>query len=142
MTVTDANGDENSLQVTATVTAASTTATLSASTTSPSYGQSVTFTETVFSPGGATLVPTGSVQFEIDGTPDGNPVPLDSTGAASITTSTLGIGSHTITATYTNSDGHFTPPSTSQSVAVSVAQVATTTSSLALPLQPPRTGRP
>ena len=141
VTVTDANGDENSLQLAATVTADSTAATLSASTTSPSFGQSVTFTETVFSPGGATLVPTGSVQFEIDGTPDGNPVSLDSTGAASITTSTLGIGSHTITATYTNSDGLFASPSTSQSVAVSVAQVATTMALSLSPSSPPAYGQ-
>ena len=141
VTVTDANGDENSLQLAATVTADSTAATLSASRTSPSFGQSVTFTETVFSPGGATLVPTGSVQFEIDGTPDGNPVSLDSTGAASITTSTLGIGSHTITATYTNSDGLFASPSTSQSVAVSVAQVATTMTLSLSPSSPPAYGQ-
>ncbi len=127
VTIIDANGDANRVQVTATVTAASTTAVLSASTTSPTYGQSVTLTETVSTPAGASLIATGAVQFEIDGSPDGNPVPLDSTGAASITTSTLGVGSHTITAAYTNSDGHFSPPLTSQSIGVSVAPVATTT---------------
>ena len=62
---------------------------------SPStYGQTVTFTSTV------TPSPTGgTVQFYDNGNPLGSPVAVSS-GAASISTNGLSVGSHTITATY------------------------------------------
>ena len=64
-------------------------------------GASVTFTATVaaVSPGSGT--PTGSVTFMADGTTiTGSPVTLNSSGVATISTSTLTVGVHTITAVY------------------------------------------
>ncbi len=63
---------------------------------SPIYGQSVTFVATVNSVGGA---PGGTVSFA-DGTIPLATAPLDSSGQAALTISTLSLGSHAITATY------------------------------------------
>src|SRR5439155_16449683 len=43
--------------------------------------------------------PTGTVTFNVDGT-NQTPVPLDSAGSATFSTSTLSVGPHTITAAY------------------------------------------
>ena len=81
------------------------------------YLQSVVFTATVASAAGTT-VPTGTMQFMIDGTLVGSPLTLIN-GTAAYTTSTLAVGSHTVVATYTPaiSDGHVgSNGSTSQTV--------------------------
>jgi hypothetical protein len=87
------------------VSPAPTTTTLIASAATPLLGDAVTFTATV----GAALTgagsPTGSVQFAVDGNPVGAPVPL-SGGVASYTTSSLGVGGHSVTAAY-GGDGTF-----------------------------------
>ena len=44
-------------------------------------------------------IPTGEVQFQVDGSNFGQPVPL-SDGSAALTTSALPVGMHTITALY------------------------------------------
>jgi hypothetical protein len=69
---------------------------LSSSGASPVYGQAVTFFATVDSAGGA---PVGTVTFA-DGTTTLATVPLDGSGQAAVTISTLSLGSHAITATY------------------------------------------
>jgi hypothetical protein len=77
------------------------TTTLTSSANPSAIGASVTFTATVaaVSPGSGT--PTGSVTFMADGTTiTGSPVTLNSSGGATITTSTLTAGSHSITAVY------------------------------------------
>ncbi len=61
------------------------------------YGQAVSFTATVSSGGGT---PAGTVQFVIDGTNFGSPVTLSGGAAASGSTSTLAVGTHTVTAAY------------------------------------------
>ena len=67
-------------------------------------GQSVTFTATVTPvSGGGT--PTGTVQFQADGTSLGSPVTL-SGGGASVATSSLAAGAHVVTALY-GGDGTF-----------------------------------
>jgi ELWxxDGT repeat protein len=67
----------------------------------PSNSQeTVSFTAHVSAPSG---VPTGLVQFRIDGATLGDPVALDDTGNASITTDTLSVGSHSIDATFLGS---------------------------------------
>src|SRR5262249_13697804 len=53
-------------------------------------------------------VPTGTVQFAVDGNPFGAPVALSGGSATSSSTSTLSAGSHTITASYSG-DGTFAP---------------------------------
>jgi uncharacterized repeat protein (TIGR01451 family) len=103
------SGDGNFLissgSVVQTVNKGSTT-TLVTSSVNPSVaGQSVTFTATVsaVAPGAGT--PNGSVQFLDNGTPLGAPVVL-SGGRATLNTSALTAGSHTITAQYLG-DGNF-----------------------------------
>jgi Ice-binding-like/Bacterial Ig-like domain (group 3) len=80
-----------------------TTGTTVTSSANPSdSGQPVTFTATVTGSGGGT--PTGSVTFFDNGTPIGT-VPLDGNGQATLTTSSLTPGSHTITAEYLGAPG-------------------------------------
>ena len=66
------------------------------------YGHAVTFTATVASSG----MPTGTVQFSLDGAPVGGPVALDGAGQATGRTSALALGTHTVTADYAG-DGTF-----------------------------------
>ena len=75
---------------------ATATIALSSSSASPVYGQAVTFVATVTSGGGT---PGGTVTFA-DGTTPLATVPLDDSGQAALTISTLSLGSHAITATY------------------------------------------
>ncbi|TDN93246.1 Ig-like domain-containing protein [Microbacterium sp. BK668] len=71
---------------------------LSSSLTPSVLGNPVTFTAIVTAGSGAT--PTGSVQFADGGTPLGSSVPLAADGSATLTTSSLAVGPHAITATY------------------------------------------
>jgi hypothetical protein len=57
----------------------------------------VTFTATVTSAAGT---PTGSVQFKADGANLGSPVLLSAGGVATLTTSALPAGNHSVTAEY------------------------------------------
>jgi hypothetical protein len=70
------------------------------------YGQTVTFSATVSPAGPTAAVPTGSVQFDIDGNPFGSPITLVN-GSASLTTATLTAGTHTVTAFYTSDSSSF-----------------------------------
>jgi len=81
----------------------STTTTLGSSPNPSSYGQSLTITATVTQLSGTT-VPTGTVQFSLDGSPDGATVPL-SGGIATYVASTLTVGIHGVTALYTPAAG-------------------------------------
>jgi Big-like domain-containing protein/putative glycosyl hydrolase-like family 15 (GHL15) protein len=78
--------------------------------TSP-QGQPVTFTAIVKGPSG-TPPPTGSVQFQDKGVALGGPQPLDASGRATLTVSTLTVGSHKITAAYSG-DANLLPRSVS-----------------------------
>ena len=73
------------------------------------YGQAVTFTATVTNTsGGNTAVPTGTVQFVVDGSNFGAAVAVNATGlAVSLPDTFLSGASHTVEAVYTNSDGNF-----------------------------------
>ena len=75
---------------------ASVTIALTSSSGSPAYGQAVTFVATVNSNGGT---PGGNVTF-VDGTTPLATIPLDGSGQAAVTISTLSLGSQAITATY------------------------------------------
>jgi ELWxxDGT repeat protein len=71
-------------------------------------GQSVAFVAIVSNTSGPFGAPTGSVQFKVDGTNLGPPVTLVEGVAASISTQLSASASpHTVTATYTNTDGDF-----------------------------------
>jgi uncharacterized protein (DUF2237 family) len=105
------SGDGNYLSSTSsnlpyTVNKAMTTTTLSASPAGGStFGQSVTFTALVAPvPPGAGL-PTGTVAFTVDGTAVGSST-VSGTSQASLATSSLSAGTHTIGATYSG-DGNF-----------------------------------
>ncbi len=115
---TDNNNCMGTASYTLTISKANTT-TVVVSSLSPSLiNQAVTFTVTVAPVAPATGTPTGTVQFKIDGVAFGAPVALtvppapaaggaialallaDST--ASVTTATLSLGAHTITAEYSS----------------------------------------
>ncbi|MCA1558151.1 MAG: MBG domain-containing protein, partial [Acidobacteria bacterium] len=76
---------------------ASTTTTVTSSVNPSSPGQNVTFTATVASTAGT---PTGSVQFVIDGIAVGATQALNGSGSATFSTSTLTVGTHTVSANY------------------------------------------
>lgn len=69
-------------------------------------GETTQFSARVTPVSPASGTPTGTVQFASDGTAMGAPVPVDTTGGAAITTNALGIGNHSITATYSG-DANF-----------------------------------
>jgi len=92
--------DTNTITRSACATPVTTGTTVTSSTNPSTSGAPVTFIAIVTGVGG----PTGSVVFYDNGTPIGT-VALDDTGQASLTTSDLGPGIHTITATYLGAPG-------------------------------------
>jgi RHS repeat-associated protein len=89
------------------------------------YGQAVTFTAAVSAAGGGTSSPTGSVQFQIDGSSFGSPVTLSS-GTAALTVSSLTARSHSVSAIYTSDSGAFGNSQTSSPFSQSVAPATLT----------------
>jgi len=125
---TGSNGWQNSSGQIGTQVQDNTTTTVASSQNPGMSGQPITFTATVASNHGVGT-PTGVVSFTDNGSPLGN-VPVDGTGHAALTISTLSLGGHTIGAAYaatgtwlpssgsiseTINDG--TPPSIPQNVA-------------------------
>jgi len=97
---------------------------------SPSvYGQPVTLTAQVINTSdpssGSTAVPTGKVQFQVDGNPLSVPAALDSGGVAQIATEILPAGTHQITAAYVPDTANFAA-SDSEAPATQVVQPAPT----------------
>ncbi|HLJ94566.1 MAG TPA: Ig-like domain-containing protein [Gemmataceae bacterium] len=112
-----------------TVNKANTSTAVSSSASSSVFGQPVTFIATIsiLPPGAGT--PTGTVQFQIDGNNVGSPVSVSATGGvttASLTTATLAVGTHTITANY-NGDGSFTGSRGTSSNGQTVNKASTST---------------
>lgn len=99
-----------------------------ASTANPSvFGQAVSFSAavTATAPGGGT--PLGQVQFKIDGANFGSPVSLSGGTAVSNSTSTLGVGSHTVEADYSGNSSYVSSAGTlSGGETVSPASTTTT----------------
>jgi predicted transcriptional regulator len=121
------NGDTNFASSTSpvliqTVGQAATSTALTSSQNPSALGQAVTFTATV-TPTSGSGTPTGTVTFK-DGATTLATVPLSGTTAA-FTTSSLTVGSHSITATY-NGDTNFAS-STSPVLIQTVGQAATST---------------
>jgi uncharacterized repeat protein (TIGR03803 family) len=125
LTFTANNGinPEATQDFTLTVNQASTTTTLTPSVNPSVTGQSVTFTATVSGSSG-TPTPTGSVTFYANGTPLGSDT-LNGSGVAIWSTSTLAVGSQTITANY-GGDSNYAG-SESANLTQTVNQAATTT---------------
>lgn len=99
--VVDDNNNFARATSTATVKAATTT-TVSSSVNPSDLGQSVTFTATVTASAGT---PTGTIQFKDAGNNLGTPVALNASGVATFSTSSLTVGTHTITAEYSGAAG-------------------------------------
>ncbi len=103
----------------------------------PVYGQAVSFTATITNTDGTGQMPTGIIQFFIDGNPFGNPISVSGSGNTATAVSPpkaldAAHSPHTVSAKYTNSDGNFqgsagsltepiTKDSTSTGVTVSAA---------------------
>ncbi|WP_030835473.1 beta strand repeat-containing protein [Streptomyces hygroscopicus] len=113
-----------------TVGQASTTTTLTSSPNPSAPGQTVTFTATVSALPPATGTPTGTVTFLISGGPTLTGT-LNGSGQATVSTSALTAGPHTVIATY-GGDGCFAG-STSPAIIQTVAVVGTTTTVTATP---------
>lgn len=107
---------------TCTSASSSTTSSLTSSSNPSVAGTPVTLTSTVSSVGGGT--PTGSVTFG-GGSAVLGTAPIDNTGKASLTTSSLPIGTTSITATFPGSPGLL--PSVSRPVAQTVTSRSTST---------------
>ncbi len=106
------------------VTAADTTSVVSSSANPSDFGAPTTFTANVSvnSPGAGT--PTGSVQFQDNGADLGLPQNIGGSGQASVNTSSLSVGSHTITVAFTSDSANFNG---SDGTATQVVQKARTT---------------
>jgi Bacterial Ig-like domain (group 3)/RTX calcium-binding nonapeptide repeat (4 copies)/NHL repeat len=72
----------------------------------PIFGQSVTYTATISVTGPGAGMPTGTLQFVVDGQKFGFPQPLSPAGTASFTTWALAVGPHSILALYSG-DANF-----------------------------------
>src|SRR5579872_5292375 len=111
---TGSTGWQNSTATTLTQTINATsfpTSTTVTSTPNPSnFGTSVTFTATVTSTGGT---PSGSVTFAEGATVLASNVTVNASGQAAFSTSTLSVGSHTITASFVGTGGFGTSSGTS-----------------------------
>lgn len=113
---------------------ATTTTTVSSSANPSVFSQSVTFTAAVTSSGGT---PTGTVTFK-DGASTLGTANLDGTGHATLTTSTLAVASHSITATY---NGSFSFSASTSSALTQVVNEDGTTSVVTSSLNPSRHGQ-
>ncbi len=90
------------------VSAVSTTTSIQASEEPAKPGDSVTFTAAVTPQDSNNGTPTGTIQFQVDGTNAGSPIPLTG-GSATFPDSTLTPGNHAVTAVYTSDNGFFDP---------------------------------
>ena len=116
--------DELDYAIPTTVSLPAPTVSVTAATPNPSVsGQNVTFTAQVAAPGAGGAVPTGTVTFTVDGTPQ-SPVALNSAGKASLKVSTLMAGVHSVVAVYSG-DANYAAAN-SPALTQTVNQAATT----------------
>ncbi|MGB9234660.1 MAG: Ig-like domain-containing protein, partial [Terriglobales bacterium] len=151
----DANHNAGSGTVIQTINASTVSSTTTVgSTLNPStYGQAVSFTANVSeqlnaglrkrTPAGkatsAQPTPTGTVQFNVDGSAFGSPVTLASGSAASGSTSTLTAGTHTVAAAYSG-DANYLPSTGTLSGGQVVNPASQTITCGALPASEPYNG--
>jgi X-X-X-Leu-X-X-Gly heptad repeat protein len=109
-TNTDGGFTGSSGTLSQTVNPASTSTTVTSSVNPSIFGQSVTFTATVANTSGPAIsraTPAGLVQFMDGASVLGAPQIASGAGTATLMTSALTVGTHPITAVYTNIDGNF-----------------------------------
>ncbi len=97
------NATITSWSLTFTLAAATTTTSVTSSADPSAFGQPVTFTATVATAGLGT--PSGNIQFFDGANPIGGVIALNGSGQAQLTTSSLTVGDHTITAQYAGTTG-------------------------------------
>ena len=96
----------SSANLTQTVSKATSRTAVRSSSSTVTRGLNVVFTATVTARAPGAGIPTGTVQFGIDGVSSGPALSLNSSGQAAYAISTLSVGRHTISAVYTGS-GNF-----------------------------------
>ena len=110
-----------------TVTKAAATTVVTSSVNPSVHGQSVTFTATVTrSSAGTGAVPTGTVQFKVDGVNLGGARTLNAAGVATIATTTLTTATHSVVATYSGDANYLGGTSAALSQRVNKAGTTTT----------------
>ncbi|MDP9117783.1 MAG: Ig-like domain-containing protein, partial [Actinomycetota bacterium] len=121
-------GSGTAATATLTVTRAPTTTTVVAVPTSAGFGSPITFTATVApsGPNGSGVDPTGTVSFFVDGSATPLATVALAGSQASFTTAGLGVGTHTVAASYSG-DTNFLPSSSTTPAAVTVTCTATIT---------------
>ncbi len=116
-------------RVTFTIAQHLTTAAVASSSPTTAPGQAVTFTATILGGLPSPYLPTGSVQFQLNGHDVGPPVPLGAGGTAAYVTTAPAAGSYALTAVYSG-DAHFigssSAPATQVILAPGVYAVGTT----------------
>jgi len=130
--------------LTFTLAPAATTTSVTSSADPSVFGQPVTFTATVTTAGLGT--PTGNVQFFDGATPIGSAVALNASGQAQVTTSSLSVGNHTITAQYAGESqsggGGFSASSGNLNTNPQTVNQASTTTGVVSSSNPVATGTP
>jgi large repetitive protein len=108
-----------------------TTTTVATSGSTSTYGAPVTFTATVAGSGSAK--PTGTVTFNIDGTPLTPGVPLDGNGQATFQFSTFTVGQHNVYASYSGDNNYQPSDDSATPLTQTVVHASTTTTLSAAP---------
>ncbi|HWQ33421.1 MAG TPA: MBG domain-containing protein [Blastocatellia bacterium] len=126
--VTAANYAINFVNGTLTVTAATPTATLASGSNPSAFGQAVTFTVTVSKASQTAAAPTGTVTFR-DGANAIGTATLNAAGQATLTTSALTVGAHSLTAEYAGDSNYNAAVSAALTQTVSKAATTTTVAS-------------
>ena len=124
---TNTCGTATSLSATLTVNREATTSTLTQSSSSSYEGEMVTLKDSV----SGSVPDGGTVQFKDGAANLGSPVPIDVAGIATLSISTLTVGSHTLAAIYSGTSAF--QGSTSDSVRLTVTPAATRTSITSIP---------
>ncbi len=105
-TATDPLGDTSEFSANVAV-APNTSVALTSAANPSTVGQTLTVTATVTDIQDTTAVPSGSIQFFVDGTAYSDPVDLDANASASIDMPDLSLGTHSVTAEYSPDDDTF-----------------------------------
>ena len=131
---TSQNGDDELDYIVPTTTPAlpSPTVSLSIAPNPTVSGQNVTFTAQVSAPTPGGAVPTGTVTFTVDGTPQ-SPVTLSSSGKATLKINTLTAGAHSITADYSGDADYAAADSAPSTQTVNPAATTVTLTTTANP---------